>query len=262
MELVSIRELARRLGVSDVTIRRKIKAGVIPEEAFVYKEGNKTPKLDFDAACFALDALGDAGRSMASSAKKEVKIEKSVPKKQAPKKKAEPKKAKDNGNAKLATEKKNVEESKPDDKPKENESETSKHDEQLKEQMLDGLVLDEASGLYLADDVEIEELEGKRIVTAKDVLLSNAQRYQKHRALTEALKAEQLQMKLDIDKGKLVDGDELKKRIFKIGIETRDAILNVPEQFGPDLLGCKSLDELQTTLAHALNKALENLRRL
>lgn len=41
-----------------------------------------------------------------------------------------------------------------------------------------------------------------------------------------------------------------------------DSLQNIPEQFGPDLLACKDLIELQTTLSHAITKALENLGRL
>jgi phage terminase Nu1 subunit (DNA packaging protein) len=187
---------------------------------------------------------------------------KSKSRKKPVKKKASPKKPNKQSQSELASEEKDVKAGETDKKPEKKNNKTPSHAEQLKAQKFEGLHLDEESGYYFADDVEIEEFDGKKIITAKDVLLTNAEKYQKHRALTEALKAEQLQMKLDLDRGRLIDGEALKKRIIKIGTETRDAIQNIPEQFGPDLLACKDLIELQTTLSHAINKALENLKRL
>lgn len=255
LELVSISELARRRGVSKATLARHIKKGILPDKAFVKLDGERFPLIDLEVANKYLDAKLDSAKSQEEMVKK-------LQKKKAAKQKAEPKEAKENGEPQVPAKNEDVDKGEPDDKPEKSSGETLSHAEQVKKQKLEGLHLDEASGYYFADDVEIEEFDGKKIITAKDVTLTNAEKYQKHRALTEALKAEQLQMKLDQDKGKLIDGEELKKKIMKVGIETRDAILNVPEQFGPDLLACKDLTELQTTLTHALNKALENLGRL
>jgi len=261
LELVSIRELARRRGCNESNIRQKIKQGFIPEECFVTVEGDRHRKIDYDAATFALDACTDAATSQEQAVEK-LKKGKLVGKKQSPQQQTNAKEAEQQGASKVTGEENNVKTGKADDKPKEKLSREEVHAEQFRKQKFDGLVLDNESGYYFADDVQVEDFEGKKIVTAKDVLLTNAEKYQKHRALTEALKAEQLQMKLDIDKGILVDGEQLRKRIMKIGVETRDAIQNIPEQYGPDLLACKDLIELQTTLSHAINKALENLKRL
>lgn len=261
LELVSISELARRRGVSKATLARRIKNGLLPEHAFVKLEGERHPLIDLEVALKYMDALADSQKTQVEQIKRNQKKKKLVEKK-APKAKSKAEEPKQEGNAKLTGEEKDVKAGEADDKPKEEQSKASKHIEQLRAQKFDGLVLDETSGYYFADDVEIEEFDGKKIITAKDVLLTNAEKYQKHRALTEALKAEQLQMKLDIDRGNLIDGAALKKKIFKIATETRDALQNIPEQFGPDLLACKDLIELQTTLSHAINKALENLGRL
>lgn len=255
MELVSLTELARRRGVSKATMSRHLKRGILPEHAYVFEEGNRHPLIKFELAMEVLDKCLDAGRVQEHAAKKVAsKTNKAQPVKKVrgdSKGAPEPKSKKDG-----------VDEAKTDQKPKEESQNLNPHDEQRRQAMLEGLVLDEASGLYLADDVEIEEIEGKRVVTAKDILLSNAERYQKSRALTESLKAQQLQIKLDVERGKLIDGDELRKKIFRVGIETRDALQNIPEQHGPDLLACQDLIELQSTLLRAINEALENLKRL
>lgn len=256
MELVSISELARRRSVSKTTLARHIRNGLLPDTLFVPQEGKRPPLIKFEEAQKILDVMLDAGRVQEHAAKKVGKTRPSKTQKTKPASKGE------RGVSVNEPEKKNVKAGKTDDKPEKDATNSNPHEDKRKQVMLEGLQLDEASGLYLADDVEIEEVEGKRIVTAKDILLSNAERYQKHRALTEALKAEQLQMKLDQDRGKLVDGDELKKKIFKVGTETRDALQNIPEQFGPDLLACQDLVELQSMLSKAINKALENLKRL
>jgi hypothetical protein len=254
LELVSMSELARRRNLAKSTLKDKIKKGILPDDCFVKKAGDQHAKIIYERACEVLDAVTDAAKQQEEQVKKLTN--------KPPQNETKPKEKKKRGRPKGSTNKnKNVSQAEADQKPENQTDIAELHEEQRKKVLVDGLTFNEELGIYLADDVEIEEVDGKKIVTAKDALLSNAQRYQKHRALTESLKAEQLQMKLDLERGELVKAPELKKQIVKIAVDTRDALRNIPDQYGPDLLACKDLVELQSLLMNSIDKALDNLKR-
>ena len=96
----------------------------------------------------------------------------------------------------------------------------------------------------------------------KPRLLTDAEKLVRAKQETEVLRARKEKIKLDEMEGKLLDAEVVKREIKKIVLETREKILSVPDQIGPDLLACDNLVLLQTKLTGALNIALRNLARL
>ena len=90
---------------------------------------------------------------------------------------------------------------------------------------------------------------------------SDSERFAKARAESEEHKAKLAKLKIQEQEGKLVDARVIQKKIYKLVGETRESLLNIPDNVGPELLACNDLLELQTRLTEAINQALMNLSR-
>lgn len=66
-------------------------------------------------------------------------------------------------------------------------------------------------------------------------------------------------MKYEKERGTLLDVEEVKARVSKLTTRTKEALLNIPDAYGPELLACNNLIELQNQLKLAINRALEKL---
>lgn len=86
-------------------------------------------------------------------------------------------------------------------------------------------------------------------------------RLAKARAESEENKARLQQLKIEEQEGRLVDKETVRATIVKLVRETRDGLLNIPDNLGPDLLACKDLLDLQMKLTQGINDALINLSR-
>lgn len=89
----------------------------------------------------------------------------------------------------------------------------------------------------------------------------NFDRYRKAKAGTEELKARKLEMEVDELEGRLVDKDEVKKKIEELVIRTRTALLNIPAKAAPTLVSIKNVVELEAELFKEINLALESLQQ-
>ena len=66
-------------------------------------------------------------------------------------------------------------------------------------------------------------------------------------------------LKFEEEDGKLVDIDQVKATISKLTLQTKEALLNIPEQIGPDILSLTDLVTVQARIREAINAVLEDL---
>ena len=86
--------------------------------------------------------------------------------------------------------------------------------------------------------------------------------YRDAKVSTETLKARKLELDIATREGKLLDAEQVRKRITKLVSETRDAIMNVPAKVAPILVSITDPVEMETRLTLELNEALANFARL
>lgn len=90
----------------------------------------------------------------------------------------------------------------------------------------------------------------------------NLSRYNSAKAEDMELKVKLNRQKLDEQNRRLMDVERVKKTIYSYNSRVREAILNIPDQLGPELYASKSLFQMQERLRKGLNQALSNLENL
>lgn len=224
-EVISCEEFARRVGTSSRTIRRKIESGKIHGDALQLMENRKIPYLVYEIALKQYQSNADyacqAGRKAANDAKRAVGA--MPPKKNKP----QPKPQK---------EVKPKKESKPAPPPSGKKTEP-------KEQL---------------PNVQAKPPAKPAPIQPKD---DTYDRLARAKMQSEEHKARLQKLKIDEQEGRLVDSETMKQTIVKLVGETREALLNIPDNLGPELLACKDLLDLQTKLNDGINSALLNLSR-
>lgn len=110
--------------------------------------------------------------------------------------------------------------------------------------------------------VVMEVIEGKEVPVEKLNFDDEFQQIRKAKLSVEEFRGRKLELEVLEKEGQLLNAEEVRKTISKLVTETKEAILNVPNKVGPELLACHDLVELEVKLTEALNQALENLSRL
>lgn len=87
-------------------------------------------------------------------------------------------------------------------------------------------------------------------------------RYQKAKASSEELKARKLEIEMQELEGRLIDKEEVRKTIFKLVSETKEAFLNIPARVAPDLLASKDIIDVEMRLLKEINDVLTTLSRV
>lgn len=87
-------------------------------------------------------------------------------------------------------------------------------------------------------------------------------RYQKAKASSEELKARKLEIEMQELEGRLIDKEEVRKTIFKLVGETKEAFLNIPARVAPDLLASKDIVDVEMRLLKEINDVLASLSRI
>lgn len=87
-------------------------------------------------------------------------------------------------------------------------------------------------------------------------------RYQKAKASSEELKARKLEIEMQELEGRLIDKEEVRKTIFKLVSETKEAFLNIPARVAPDLLASKDIIDVEMRLLKEINDVLASLSRV
>lgn len=80
------------------------------------------------------------------------------------------------------------------------------------------------------------------------------------RARREAADAELAELKLEREKGKLVDAEETQKAAFKAARITRDAMLNIPDRVAAELAAETNQFKIHERLTMEIKRALEGLK--
>jgi hypothetical protein len=109
----------------------------------------------------------------------------------------------------------------------------------------------------------------KEIVDGKEVKVQRVpdtgndpfERFRSAKTDTETMRARKLELEVAEIEGRLLDAEEVRKRVVKLVSETRDALLNIPGKLSPILVGISDPVEMETTLLKELNSALESLSR-
>lgn len=239
-EIISCEAFAERVGTSSRTVRRKIEAGKIYGDALHPMPGRKIPYLVFDIALkqYELcankkiqDGINLKNKAMGTAAKpKEPKVEvvpPGVSGKQTPK------------NRQKAAVKNAIKQ------PQNNQQTTTKQPQTTK--VVEPKVVEPAAPPPKSQ----AQIEQEKIYD----------RLAKAKMQSEEHKARLAQLKIEKEEGKLVDAEVAKATIVKLVQETRNSLLNIPDNLGPELLACKDLLDLQTKLTEGINEALLNLSR-
>lgn len=79
------------------------------------------------------------------------------------------------------------------------------------------------------------------------------------RARKEAADAELAELKLEREKGRLVDAEEVKKTAFKVARTVRDQMLNIPDRVAAELAAETDAFKINKRLTDEIRKALEHL---
>lgn len=79
------------------------------------------------------------------------------------------------------------------------------------------------------------------------------------RARKEAADAELAELKLEREKGRLVDAEEVKKTAFKVARAVRDQMLNIPDRVAAELAAETDVFKINKRLTDEIRKALELL---
>lgn len=98
---------------------------------------------------------------------------------------------------------------------------------------------------------EIEEPEDETINEYRDTKISH-----------ERLKARKLELEIAAKEGRLLDAEEVRRRITKLVTETKNSILQIPARVSPDLISIDDPILMESRLLRELNEALSNLSRL
>lgn len=108
-----------------------------------------------------------------------------------------------------------------------------------------------------------KEIDGKKVkIETGPRLDNNLDRYNLAKAEREEINVKLQRQKLDEQSKKLMDVERVKKTVYSYNSRVREAILNIPDQLGPELYASKSLFQLQERLRKGLNQALSNLEKL
>jgi hypothetical protein len=80
------------------------------------------------------------------------------------------------------------------------------------------------------------------------------------RAKREFADAQLAELKLEKEKGKLIDADSVRREAFKVARFVRDALLNIPDRVAPELAGESNVFKVHARLTEEIRKTLESLR--
>ncbi len=79
------------------------------------------------------------------------------------------------------------------------------------------------------------------------------------RARKEKADAELAELKLDKEKGKLIEAEAVREEAFKVARVVRDTMLNIPDRIASELVGEVDSFKIHKKLTEEIRKALENL---
>lgn len=109
---------------------------------------------------------------------------------------------------------------------------------------------------------DLEHVDFSSPQNAMEVARKNAALFKQAKITTEEIRARKLELEIKIKEKKLLDADEVRKRLIKIVAEIRDGILNVPGRVAPVLAPMTDNLEIEKKLYEELNLALVSLSRL
>lgn len=91
---------------------------------------------------------------------------------------------------------------------------------------------------------------------------SAGQTFSEARAMREAYNAQIAKLTFDEKAGKLIDKNEAKAMVFRIGREIRDALLMIPEKLSDELASVEDPVEISSLLEEEIRETLDNLKNI
>lgn len=252
-DVMNLTAFAKHCGLSRAAIYEKMRNGVFPDGVIFKKEGKRGTFVKVTEALKAMSRQDPEQTLIGTQAQKKLSKPKSNEHQNAPY-------SKQKQAARVGVQNKNVSQPNENQKP-EKESINSKHEPpKTKIAIPKSLTWNGELGIYMNDNVEIREIGSRedhiKAIYPVDAYQTATERYQISKANNEALKERDLALRVAEKEGRLVDAEKVKKLIMDHVTATKEAILNVPDQIGPELLACQELVELQTKLTEGLNDAL------
>ena len=234
----SIRELSRRIGISDVAINKARESGRIPADLFARRESGRIYVVDLDRA----EALVRAQLSSPKAGQERGDMI-GIKKKGAYIPKLKNKKPVVASGKKIAKKEEKKPVKKTEKAAKQVKTKTVKHEpEPIAE---------------IEEEIEQEEYSPRRPYA--DDLPSGGVDYQKARAVREAYSAKLTQMEYQEKIGDLIPRDELKIALFNAGRICRDTLTQIPTRIASQLAAEKDPHATQLMLATEINRALSEL---
>lgn len=90
----------------------------------------------------------------------------------------------------------------------------------------------------------------------------NIAQFQKSKAATETHRARKLELEIAEREGRLLDAEDVRKKIFKMVGETKEKLLNMPSKISPELVSMDDPIEIENKIRKEIDDILENLSRL
>lgn len=111
---------------------------------------------------------------------------------------------------------------------------------------------------------ETREIDGKKTdVTVVPPADSDAfARFRSAKTDTETMRARKLELEVAEMEGRLLDVEEVRKRVVRLVGQTRDSLGNLSSKLAPLLVGINDVVEMETTLQKEINLALASLSEL
>lgn len=221
---MTIADYAKLKKLAPTTVHTKIKRGIITPRSLVAQSGHSRFLIDSDLADQDVNMNGHVAHEVKNQMKKAQNLSNSDPENLD----AEIEKRLPKGNGVLA-------ETKPPEIPK------------PKQEMR---------------DINGEQTEVAVLPTYPDAEADKYGRYRNAKTSSEEYRARKLELEVAELEGRLLDVNEVRKRLLVFTSEIRDTILNVPAKVAPLLVSIADPVEMETRLLKELNSALASLSRL
>jgi hypothetical protein len=115
-----------------------------------------------------------------------------------------------------------------------------------------------AKSTYTKETIEGQEV---TVQNVPDTGNDPFERFRSAKTDTETMRARKLELEVAEMEGRLLDAEDVRKRVVKLVGETRDAFGNLAGKLAPTLVGITDPIEMETTIMKAINEALESLSR-
>jgi hypothetical protein len=112
--------------------------------------------------------------------------------------------------------------------------------------------------------LETREIYGQQVDTVVLPTLpeDKFERYRDAKSTTEELRARKLELEVAEIEGRLLDAEEVKRKIYKEVSQIREALLNIAPKVAPVLVSITNVVVMENKIIDEINLALEGLSRL